>query len=55
MVQCRIGTENMKEEELAENIQTVLRTLEGKLKKGMKNIRSASIKTTMGTPVKVKS
>jgi large subunit ribosomal protein L1 len=54
IIQCRIGTENMKEEELAENIQTVLRTLEGKLKKGMKNIRSASIKTTMGPPVKVK-
>jgi len=54
LVQCRIGTESMKEEELAENIQTVLRVLEGKLKKGMKNIKFATIKTSMGTPVKVK-
>jgi large subunit ribosomal protein L1 len=54
VVQCRVGTEDMKEEELTENIQTILRVLEGKLKKGMKNIKFASIKTSMGTPVKVK-
>ncbi|MCJ7425247.1 50S ribosomal protein L1 [Candidatus Bathyarchaeota archaeon] len=54
IIQCRIGTENMKEEELVENIQTVLKIVEGKLKKGMKNIRFASIKTSMGTPVRVK-
>ena len=54
ILQCRIGTESMTEEELAENIQTVLRVLEGKLKKGIKNIRFAYIKTAMGAPVKVK-
>lgn len=54
VVQCRIGTEDMKEEELTENIQTILRVLEGKLKKGMKNIKFASIKTSMGTPVRIK-
>ena len=55
MVQCRVGTEDMKEEELTENIQTVLRAIEGKLKKGMKNIKFATIKTSMGTPVRIKS
>lgn len=54
MMQCRVGTEDMKEEELTENILTVLRAMEGKLKKGMKNIRFASIKTAMGAPVRVK-
>ncbi|MBS7620522.1 50S ribosomal protein L1 [Candidatus Bathyarchaeota archaeon] len=54
VIQCRIGTENMKEEELAENIQAVFRVVEGKLKRGMKNIKSVCIKTTMGTPVKIK-
>jgi large subunit ribosomal protein L1 len=54
VVQCRIGTEDMKEEELTENIQAVLRAMEGKLKKGMKNIKFASIKTSMGTPVRIK-
>jgi large subunit ribosomal protein L1 len=54
VIQCRVGTENMKEEELAENIQAVLRVVEGKLKRGMKNIKSICIKTTMGAPVKIK-
>jgi large subunit ribosomal protein L1 len=54
VIQCRVGTENMKEEELAENIQAVLRVVEGKLKRGMKNIKSVCIKTTMGAPVKIK-
>jgi large subunit ribosomal protein L1 len=54
ILQCRIGTENMKEEELTENIQAILKVIEGKLKKGMKNVKFASIKTSMGTPVRVK-
>ncbi len=54
VVQCRVGTEDMKEEELTENIQTILRVLEGKLKKGMKNVKFASIKTSMGTTVRIK-
>jgi large subunit ribosomal protein L1 len=54
-IQLRVGMENMKNEELTENIQVVIRALEGKLKRGMKNISYAYIKTTMGPPVKVKS
>ena len=53
ILQNRVGMENMKDEEIAENIQTVLRVLEGKLKKGMKNIKSAYIKTAMGPPIRV--
>jgi large subunit ribosomal protein L1 len=54
IVQCRVGSEKMKEEEIAENIQTVLRIIEGKLKRGMKNIKLAYIKTAMGEPVSIK-
>jgi large subunit ribosomal protein L1 len=54
ILQCRVGTENMKEEEIAENVQAVLRVVEGKLKRGMKNIKFAYIKTSMGTPIKIK-
>ncbi|MGB9958940.1 MAG: 50S ribosomal protein L1 [Candidatus Bathyarchaeales archaeon] len=54
IIQCRVGTESMKEEEIAENIQAILRVLEGKLKRGMKNIKLVCIKTTMGAPVKIK-
>ncbi|MCS7115073.1 MAG: 50S ribosomal protein L1 [Nitrososphaerota archaeon] len=54
LIQCRVGTEDMKEEEIAENIQAILRVVEGKLKKGIKNIKSLCVKTTMGVPVKIK-
>jgi len=54
LIQCSVGTESMNEEELVDNIQTVLRVLEGKLKRGLKNIKLAYIKTSMGTPVKIK-
>jgi large subunit ribosomal protein L1 len=55
ILQNRIGMENMKDEEIAENIQVVLKVLDGKLKKGMKNIKTAYIKTAMGAPVKIKA
>ena len=53
-LQSRIGMENMKDEEITENILVVLKVLEGKLKRGMKNIKFAYIKTAMGAPVKIK-
>jgi len=54
VLQCRIGTEDMPDEQIAENIQTVMRRLEGKLKRGLKNIRSLIIKTAMGPPIELK-
>jgi len=54
VLQCRIGTEDMSNEHIAENIQAVVRRLEGKLKRGLKNIRSLVIKTAMGPPIEVK-
>jgi len=53
VIRCRVGTESMKEEELAENVQTVVRVIEGKLKRGIKNIKTVYLKTSMGTPVKI--
>ncbi len=54
VLQCRIGTEDMPDEQIAENIETVIRRLEGKLKRGLKNIRSIIIKTAMGPPIKLR-
>ena len=54
IIQCTVGTENLTDEELVDNIQTVLKVLEGKLKRGLKNIDLVFIKTSMGTPVKIK-
>lgn len=54
ILQCRIGTEDMSDEQIAQNIQAVLSRLEGKLKRGLKNVRSLVIKTAMGPPVKIR-
>ena len=54
IIQTTIGTQNQSDEEIVENIQAVLRVLEGKLKRGLKNIEMVFIKTSMGTPVKIK-
>jgi large subunit ribosomal protein L1 len=54
IIQVTVGMENQSDEDLVENIQTVLRVLEGKLKRGLKNIDVAFLKTSMGTPVKIK-
>jgi len=54
IIQCAVGTVDMKEEQIVDNILAVLRVLEGKLKRGLKNIKFAFIKTSMGTPVKIK-
>lgn len=55
LIQCSIGTANQTDEEIVDNIQAVLRMLEGKLKRGLKNIDEVFIKTSMGTPVKLKA
>jgi large subunit ribosomal protein L1 len=54
VIQCRVGTEDMKDEEIAENIQAVLRAVEAKLKRGIKNVKFVYLKTTMGNSVKIK-
>ncbi|MEM1607034.1 MAG: 50S ribosomal protein L1, partial [Candidatus Bathyarchaeia archaeon] len=54
VLSCRVGTEDMSDDELIDNIEAVLSRIEGKLKRGIKNIASIYIKATMGPPVKVK-
>lgn len=54
IIQVSVGSEEMSDEELVNNIQAVLRLLEGKLKRGLKNVKFAFIKTSMGSPVKIK-
>jgi len=53
VVQCPVGTENMKDEEIAENVKAVLKFLEEKLPKGKNNIKNVYLKLTMGKPVKL--
>jgi large subunit ribosomal protein L1 len=53
VLQCRVGTENMPDDKLAENIQMVISRIEQKLDRGFKNIGEILIKSTMGKPVKI--
>jgi len=54
IIQVSVGSEGMSEDDLFDNVQAVLRFLEGKLKRGLKNVKNVYIKTSMGVPVKIK-
>jgi large subunit ribosomal protein L1 len=52
-IKCRIGTEDMSEDELADNALAVVSAVEAKLPKGPKNVDNIRLKATMGPSVKV--
>ncbi len=54
-VMCRIGSEDMDPDKIAENAIKVLQTLEGKLKNPQHNIGKIIVKLTMGPPIVVKA
>ena len=54
VLQCRVGTDEMPEEQVVENIRAVLSRLEGRLKRGFRNVESIYVKTTMGPSVRIK-
>lgn len=54
LIQVSVGSESMSEDDLSDNVQAVLRVLDGKLKRGLKNVKNVYIKTSMGVPVKIK-
>lgn len=53
VIQCKVGTEDMPDDVLIQNIQAVISRLEAKLEKGPKNISNVAVKATMGPRVKV--
>jgi large subunit ribosomal protein L1 len=53
VLQCRVGNEDMADKEIAENVQAIVRRIEVKLKRGIKNFESVYLKTSMGSAVKV--
>ncbi|MDR3291373.1 MAG: 50S ribosomal protein L1 [Methanobrevibacter sp.] len=52
-IQTLVGTQDMSDDEIAENINTVLAVLEQNLENGRNQVKSMFIKTTMGSVVKV--
>lgn len=53
VIQCAIGKESMKDEEISENAQTVINFLKEKLPRGKNNIEKIFLKLTMSKPIKV--
>ncbi len=53
VIQAKVGKRSMKPQQIAENIQAVVRTLESNLERGMQNIDKIYTKTTMGPPFKI--
>ena len=52
-IQILVGTQDMEDEKLAENIEAVLAVLDRNLEKGRNQIKSMYIKVTMGSVVRV--
>jgi large subunit ribosomal protein L1 len=50
---CKIGEEDMDEQHIAANANTITNAVEKKLPNGDKNIKKIMIKTTMGKAVKL--
>ena len=53
MFQLSVGSENMKDEEIVENIKTIIDFLKVKLSKGRNNISTVYLKLSMSKPVKL--
>ncbi len=49
-----VGTRDMDPEDIAKNIEEVIKKLEAKLERGMQNIDSIYVKTTMGPAIRIK-
>ena len=50
---CSVGTEDMDDEKLAQNIKAVISAVTAALPRGRDNVREYLVKTTMGKPVKI--
>lgn len=48
-----VGTKNMSPEDLADNVDEIMKRLISRLERGKENIESAFVKTTMGPAVKI--
>ncbi len=53
VISCFVGKEDMKDEDIAKNVDAVIITVEPLLPKGKEQIKNIYLKTTMGKPVKV--
>jgi large subunit ribosomal protein L1 len=52
-IHATVGREEMSTEQIADNIDAILKRLEGKLERGKMNIGSVYVKTSMGPPMRI--
>jgi large subunit ribosomal protein L1 len=52
-IHATVGREEMNTEQIADNIDAILKRLEGKLERGKLNIGSVYVKTSMGPPMRI--
>jgi large subunit ribosomal protein L1 len=55
VILCPVGTDNMKDEHVAENIEALIKFLEHRLPRGKANISKMMLKLTMGKPVRLEA
>lgn len=53
VIQCPIGNESMKDEQVAENLEALMKFLETRLPKGKNNVGKVELKLTMSKPIRV--
>ena len=53
VIQCRVGKEGMKDEEIVENVRSVIKYLETRLPKGKQNVGKLYLKLTMSKPMEI--
>lgn len=52
-IHATVGREEMSKENIADNIDAIIKRLEGKLERGKLNIGSVYVKTSMGPPMRI--
>ena len=52
-IHCNVGMEDMSDEKIAENIDTIVKSVVSALPKGKEQVKNLVIKLSMGKPVKV--
>jgi large subunit ribosomal protein L1 len=52
-IHATVGREEMSTEQIADNIDAIIKRLEGKLERGKMNIGSVYVKTSMGPPMRI--
>jgi len=53
VIQCTVGTDKMSDEQVADNIEALVKFLEHRLPRGRANIAKMQLKLTMGKPVRL--